>query len=122
MLKHLFDPDIVTIDPIGSVRWDKVDPHALDHPELQDVFADRVRDVVDAFCEDVEFQKEFNMDENARIYASYKRRGRYDAKKVVQNLMRILNVYRKKKGLLIHSLDELKIAAIQLEEIIYAGI
>jgi hypothetical protein len=122
MLKHPFDPDIVTVDTIGSVRWDKVDPFTFDHPDLEDVYAERVRDVVDAFCEDVNFQREFNMDENARIYASYKKRGKYDVKKVTQNLMRILNVYRKKKGINIYTLDELKIAAIQLEEIINAAI
>lgn len=106
-------------DPIGSVRWDKADPFQLDGHEIK---KDNIHNLVDLFSKDVEFQNTFNMDENVKQYASFKHRNKYKRERVIQNLMRILNVYRKKRNIQINNLDELKYAAIELEDIIYAGI
>lgn len=107
-------------DPIGSVRWDKVNPfEAIDSLNASD---DVVKELVDGLSQDVSFIKYIGLEENISKYGMYKKSGKYDKMRVTQSLMRIINVYRKKKNKKINHLDELKLAAVKMEYIIYESI
>lgn len=107
-------------DPIGSVRWDKANPFdAIDSLQVDD---DVVKDLVDSISQDVQFIQSIGLDQNIAKYGMYKRSGKYNSIKVARSMMRIINVYRKKHHKKINNLDELKLAAVKMEEIIYASI
>lgn len=107
-------------DPIGSVRWDKADPYdAIDSLKIDD---DIVKELVDSISQDASFIQAIGLDQNITKYGMYKRSGKYNKMKVAQSMMRIINVYRKKNNKKINNLDELKLAAVKMEEIIYASI
>lgn len=107
-------------DPIGSVRWDKANPYdAIDSLQVDD---DIVKDLVDSISQDASFIQSIGLDQNITMYGMYKRSGKYNKMKVAQSMMRIINVYRKKHRKRINNLDEIKLAAVKMEEIIYASI
>lgn len=115
------------VDPIGSVRWDKIqlpkwdDNTAMRYSDAREsINFESADEFVNRFMDDRKFWESIQLNDNIIIYAKYKIKRNYDPYLVVRALMRIANVYRKKvQDDSITTLNEIIYIAHKLETRIY---
>lgn len=123
----MYSSDAVTkVDPIGSVRWDKIqlpnwDDHTvMNYSDARTINFFACEQFIRRFWDDGKFWDSIGMHDNIAIYGKYRMKRKYNPYSVVRSMMRIVNVYRKKtRDDTITSLNEIIYIAHKLETKIY---
>jgi hypothetical protein len=121
----MYSPE-TKVDPIGSVRWDKVqlpawdDNSVMSYPDAKTINFFACEQFIRRFWDDVKFWDAIGMHDNIAIYAKYRMKRKYNPYSVVRSMMRIANTYRKKtRDDTITSLNEIIYIAQKLETKMY---